>query len=73
MRLGLQDVEWEYVGAKLAQDDDEAQAKFFKSFIKECLSWGTQYQVELQLAMVNDKLTADEKNVIGMLGYEGGE
>ena len=73
MRLGLQELDWRYVGAKLAQDDNNAQVDFFRGFIKECLTWGTRHQVEAQLATVNHKLTPDERRVIGMVGYEGGE
>lgn len=69
MRIGLQDTEWGYVGAKLAQEDDNAQAEFFKAFIKECLSWGTRYQAEGQLAHVNQLLTSDERDLLGMLSY----
>ena len=56
MRLGIQkEIDWEYVGALLAQSDDNEQAKFFKAFVKECLSWGTHLQVESQLACTNIK------------------
>lgn len=69
MKLGLQEIEWGYVGAKLAQEDDNAQAEFFKAFIKECLSWGTRYQAEGQLAHINLKLTSDERDLLAMLSY----
>jgi len=70
MRFGLEEHDWALVGAKLAQADDNDQAVFFKSFVKECLSWGTHYQVELQLAGVNRKLNDGEKDVLGMIGYK---
>ena len=73
MRLGLQEVEWGYVGAKLANDGEEAQTTFIKGFIKECLTWGTQYQIGIQLASVNHNLTPEEREIISMLGYEGGD
>ena len=73
MKLGLQEIEWAYVGAKLAQEDDNAQAEFFKGFIKECLSWGTRIQAESQLACVNIKLTSDERELLGMLSYSEGD
>jgi hypothetical protein len=53
MRIGLQDTDWGYVGAKLAQGGDDEQAKFFKGFLKECKSWGTNHQVEFQFANIN--------------------
>lgn len=73
MKLGLQEIEWGYVGARLANEDDHAQAEFFKAFIKECLSWGTRYQAEGQLARINQKLTSDERELLGMLSYNKDE
>lgn len=70
MKLGLQDIDFAYVGAVLARADDAEQAKFFKAFVKECNTWGTHMQVEMQLAGVNLKLTPEEKETLGMLGYE---
>lgn len=71
MRLGiLKDIDWDYVGALLARSDDNEQSKFFKSFVKECLTWGTHHQVEMQLAYVNSKLSDDEIDVLGMITYK---
>lgn len=70
MRLGLRDIDWQQVGAQLAQSSDDEQAEFFKAFVKECNTWGTRYQVEMQLAGVNQKLTTEEKQTLGMIGYE---
>ena len=70
MRLGLRDIDWEQVGAQLAQGGDDEQAEFFKAFVKECNTWGTRHQVELQLAGVNQKLTTEEKQTLGMIVYE---
>lgn len=69
MKLGIRDIDFEYVGALLAQSDDVEQAKFFKAFVKECNSWGTRHQVEMQLAGVNHKLTKEEKETLSMIGY----
>lgn len=61
MKLGLlKDIDWSHVGALLAQSDDEKQTDFFKAFVKECKSWGTNYQVEQQLAAVNLRLSGEE-------------
>ena len=70
MRLGLRDVDWQQVGAQLAQSSDEEQAEFFKAFVKECNTCGTKHQVEMQLAGVNQKLSIEEKQTLGMIGYE---
>ena len=70
MRIGLQDTNWKYIGARLAQSDDNEQAAFLKAFVKECLTWGTHYQIGVQLAGVKHLLTADEKEILGQLSYE---
>jgi len=69
MKFGLKDMDWEYAGALLANGDADDQAKFLKSFIKECNSWGTRLQVERQLSCVNRKLTSEECETLGMLSY----
>jgi len=71
MRLGLRkDIDWEYVGAKLAQADDTDQAKCLSAFVAECATWGTRFQVEQQLAAVNAILTPEERETLKMLGYD---
>ena len=72
MRLGLcKEIDWEYVGALLAQGDSNDQVAFFRAFVKECGSWGTHLQVEMQLAFVNAKLTSDERETLSMITYKG--
>ena len=66
----LKDIDWKLMGALLANKGDVEQADFLKAFIKECLSWGTRYQVEQQLAYVNNKLSSDERRVLSMLSYD---
>lgn len=61
---------WEFKGALLANESSDNQVAFFKAFVKECLSWGTHLQAELQLSYVNAELTEQEKSVLGMLGYK---
>jgi hypothetical protein len=71
MRQGIhKEIDWEYMGALLASDDDVNQIKFFKGFIRECKTWGTHYQIEIQLAGVNQKLTDEEKDLLSMIGYK---
>ena len=70
MKLGLiQEIDWKYIGATLAQTDDEIQAMVIKAFLKECLTWGTHYQIEKQLACVNLKLTSEERDMLSMLSF----
>lgn len=74
MRQGiLKDFDWDLLGALLANMDNEKQAKFFKSYVKECKSWGTNYQIELQLAHVNDGLSKEERQILSMLGFDKDE
>ena len=74
MKRGIStDIDWSYIGATLAREDDNVQAAFFKAFVKECLSFGTHYQAESQLASINLKLTDNEKELLGMLGYMEGQ
>ena len=70
MKKGVVSLDWEYLGALLAQSSDDEQAVFVKSFIKECKTWGTNYQVQQQITCINQKLTKDEKEIMSMLGYD---
>ena len=69
MKIGLQDTNWEYIGARLAQSNNHEQATFFKAFLKECKSWGTEHQIQIQLANINDLLTKEEKEDLSMITY----
>lgn len=72
MRHGiLKEIDWKHVGAILANEGDVEQIDFFKSFLKECSSWGTRFQVEQQLACVNMKLNTEERKAFAMLSYNG--
>jgi hypothetical protein len=71
MRNGIMtELDWALIGSILANQSDEEQATFLKAFIRECKSWGTHHQIELQLAMVNAKLTDEEKELLSMIGYK---
>jgi hypothetical protein len=65
MKLGTMGLDWAQIGAMLAVEDDNKQVEFFKAFSKECNSWGTKHQVEMQLAAVNRALTTEEKQTLG--------
>lgn len=74
MRCGIRkEIDWEYVGATLANSGDDEQALFIKAFIKECKSWGTRFQIEQQFASVNNKLDDDEKYLLGVISFNGDE
>lgn len=69
MRLGLDELNWENLGAALAQAGSDEQIMFFKAFVKECKSWETSFQVEKQLASINLSLTTDERQCLSMIGW----
>jgi len=71
MKLGcLKEIDWKYVGALLANQSNDEQVDFFKQFVAECKSWGTSYEVGIQLAYISDKLTKEEKEVLSQIVYE---
>jgi len=72
MKLGIiNEIDWKYVGALLANEDEEKQINFFKSFVSECKSWGTTYQIGIQLAEICQKLTNEEKEILSQITYLG--
>lgn len=72
MRHGLRtSVDWKLVGAELAQESDDAQAEFFKSFIRESGTYGTAFQREMQLMSIRNKLNEEEREVLATLSYKG--
>lgn len=70
MKQGLI-IDYQTVAALLANESDEEQVAFFKTFLKELKGvCRTNYNAEMQLAGVNRQLTDDEKELIGMLGFK---
>lgn len=63
-------IDWELIGAELANEGDENQAKFFKSLVKEMKSWETHHQLGMQLLSIRDRLTKEEREVMEYLCYE---
>jgi len=66
----ITEINWKYIAAVLANEGDDVQSDFFKSFVAECKTWGTSYEVQTQLASINAKLTKDEKELLGMITYQ---
>ena len=70
MTAGLTNgINWEYIGAQLANSGDDVQVAFLRAFLRECQSWGTAYQVQMQFAAINHKLTEDEREALSMITY----
>lgn len=65
----ITEIDWALIGAQLAQESDVEQVEFFKSFVKECKTWGTNHQVEMQMACINHKLSAEERESLSMISY----
>ena len=57
-------INWDYMGAKLANLDDEEQAKFFIGFAKELDSWDTHYRKEMQMVHISLKLDKKIKEIL---------
>jgi len=57
-------IDWATIASYLAVAGDDEQAVFFKTFVKECQSWGTHYEVEKQLTSVRMLLTDEEREVL---------
>ena len=73
MRFGIRkEIDWEYVGALCANEDDHNQAAFFKGMVAEISKWDTRWQGEQQLAHVNHLLSDEEKDLLSMISYKEG-
>ena len=71
MRYGIRtETDWSLVGAELAKEDDHAQIKFFKAFLKEAQTYGTHFQTEMQLISINKGLTNDEKELAATIAFK---
>lgn len=69
MRIGLQNTDWGYIGAKLAQVDDNEQAEFFRAFVEEIKTFETQHQRDVQLSAIGSKLSNEEKKYLSVISY----
>jgi len=49
-------IEWDILGAELANLSDSEQANFFHGFAKELDSWPSHYVREMQMVSINLKL-----------------
>ena len=65
MKNGIMtEINWELVGAQLANADDEDQAKVLNSIAKEMLSWDTRHQAEMQVCAIQAKMTDESKELL---------
>ena len=69
MRYGTKDIDWAEVGAMLAHVGDEEQSTFLASFCKELrTACATSYNVGMQMAYVQDKLSKEDQEMLAALG-----
>ena len=64
------DINWEILGAQLANLDDGVQADFFKGFTNEMATWNTRAQAEMQCIRINEQLTEKQRDLIRAIGLE---
>lgn len=57
-------INWELVGAQLANEDAEIQAKALNAMAKEMLSWGTRHQAEMQVTAIQENMTEEAKELL---------
>ncbi len=57
-------IDTELAGAIIANSDDMEQARFFRGFVKEMMSWPNCVGREMQLMHVNKRLTIEERDLL---------
>ena len=63
-------IDYETVAARLANEDSEIQAAFFKVFLKELRACcETSHGVEKQLCWINTTLTPEERETLKMPSF----
>ena len=62
-------VDWKLLGAELARKDDAEQAEFFKGFVEEAKTYGTNHQTDMQMASIGALLTREEKEILQNITY----
>lgn len=69
MRYGTKDIDWAEVGAMMAHTSDGEQSTFLASFCKEMrTACATSYNVGMQMAYVQDKLSKEDQEMLAALG-----
>lgn len=62
-------IDWQLIGAQLANEDADIQAKFINSMAKEMLSWDTRFQTEMQVSYIVNALTPEAKELFNFEQY----
>ena len=64
-------INWEAIGAELANLTDEEQVAFFQGFTNELRHWPTHYAREMQCQYIRAKLTDEQRRYIATIGWDG--
>ena len=73
MKKGIVPLDWELIGAMLANGGDDEQVPFFKSFLNEMRSWGTNHQIHFQLASIARQLNSADRELMSIFCNEHGD
>ena len=72
-RKGIVPLDWKLIGAILANEGNNSQAEFFKSFLNEMRSWGTNYEINFQLAEIAKELQEPDRELLSIFCNQHGE
>lgn len=66
-------INWDFLGAYLAQADDETQAEFFKAFFKEVKTYPTHHAQEMQMLYIGKHLDDEDRELLKTIAYKEGD
>jgi len=72
IRKGMVSFDWTLIGAMCADEGSDSQVEFFKGFLNEMRSWGTNYQIEFQLTEIAKCLTSADRELLSIFCNEHG-
>lgn len=71
MRGGRSGVfDWQALGAMLAEEGDQEQIAFFRSFADEILRWPVAMNRDWQMLEIAKHLNKDQKYIIGTIAFD---
>ena len=60
-------IDWGYIGACLANEDTEEQAKFFDAFTREVIAWENSWNRNVQMSSINSSLDKRQKELLSII------
>jgi hypothetical protein len=73
MRKGIVPLDWSLIGSMLANEGDNEQAEFLKALLNEMRTWGTNFQIEMQLCHIASKLSSADRELLSIFCVEHGD